>query len=128
MPNFCQQHWDELKAAIEARDLMQFVAKDGKQAMENMVRDLEGQNTVVDYEPLLGSDFCMSNVAMSFYGLRMMAVEEGEEKPPCPVCMMQKMPWIEWVASGALAEAIRRGLIADPNKQEEPDGGKSQES
>jgi hypothetical protein len=106
----CQTHWEELKAAIDARGLSQFIAKDGKEAIEHTVRELNGEDTVVDFEPLMGSNWWLSNAAMHYFGLAVMEPnEDGSNK--CPVCMLQGINWIEMCADLGLNEAKKRGLV-----------------
>lgn len=113
---FCKPHWEALRAAIEKRGLNQFIAENGKQAMEHVVRELKGEDTVVDFEPLMGSHNMLLNAAMHYYNpLFVMGMnEDGSHR--CPVCLLASLDWVEWVADGALGEATRRGLVEAPKE------------
>jgi hypothetical protein len=110
--NFCQKHWDELKVAINNRGLMKFVAVSGPQLAEHVVRDLDGTNTVIDFEPLLGSSICVHRLASNIGGLMAVMTPDADTgRPPCPVCFLQRFDWINAAADGALEEAKERGLL-----------------
>lgn len=109
---FCQPHWEELKAAIDQRGLSQFIARSGEEAIEHTVRELQGQDTVVDFEPLLMANNMLWNLSMNVIGLEMMAVnEQGAHR--CPVCELKNFDYITAAANGVLADAKTRGLITE---------------
>lgn len=108
--NMCQEHWDTLKAAIEARGLMQLVAAGGKELVDHLVREVEGKATVVDFEPLMGSASNLFRLAMGVTGGRAMT-PNAEGKMPCPVCLLRDFDYVAAAADGALSEAESRGLI-----------------
>lgn len=110
--NFCQKHWDELKTAITERGLMQFVASSGPQIAEHVIRGLDGNSTVIDFEPLLGSSICVHRLASNIGGFSAVMTPDPETgRPPCPVCFLMRFDWIKAAADGALEEAKQRGLI-----------------
>lgn len=106
----CQLHWEMLKSSVEKYGLGHFIANDGKEATEHLTRELEGENTVVDFEPLLGSHNQLLSIAIQFTGGQVMALDdEGNHK--CPVCELKKYNWAEGMAWQARIEAERRGLV-----------------
>lgn len=108
--NMCQVHWNSLRKAIDDRGLSKFVANDGPQLIEHLTRDINGSNTLLDFEPLVGSSMAIANLAMSIGGLALMTPNE-DETMPCPVCFLQSFDYVSAAADGALAEAHKRGLI-----------------
>lgn len=63
--NFCQEHWDMLKAAIEERGLSSLVAPDGETAVMQLKDQLESEgSTPTNYDPLMSAMFAISNNAM----------------------------------------------------------------
>ncbi len=62
--NFCQEHWDMLKAAIESRGLMDLVAPDGETAVAQLAHQLEaGEAKPTNYDPLMSAMFAISGNA-----------------------------------------------------------------
>lgn len=108
--NICKEHWDKLREAIEARGLGKFVANNGQELIDHTVRDLKGENTVMDFEPLMGAAICISGLAMGIGGLALMTPGE-DGTMPCPVCFLQSFDYVSAAADGALAEAKDRGLM-----------------
>lgn len=108
--NMCKEHWEVLKEAIDARGLSKFVANDGQEVLDHTVRDVNGENTVVDFEPLMGSSICLSSLAMRIGGLAVLS-PNADGTMPCPVCFLQSFDYVGAAADGALAEAKDRGLM-----------------
>jgi hypothetical protein len=76
---FCQPHWDDLKAKIEAAGLGTFVAKSGEKVVDKMLGG--------DFEPLMGAHNAILSNAMSAAGLNvMMQNEDGSDR--CPLCYL----------------------------------------
>lgn len=117
---FCQEHWEELKAAVSRYGMDHLVAENGQQATAHQVRELTGENTLVDFEPLLGSHNVLVNTALHLFGLSVLNPDGPDEGHHCPVCMLSRCVWSEWVVQGARVEATRRGLLPelklDPGK------------
>lgn len=110
--NFCLSHWEELKDAIAERGLMQFVADSGPALVEHVVRDIKGENTVIDFDPLLGSSICVHRLAANVGGIAALMTADPETgRPMCPVCFLKGFDWINAAADGALEEAKERGLV-----------------
>jgi hypothetical protein len=117
----CQMHWDKLRAAIEDRGLMQFVAKSGEKAAKQIVQQLEGDNSNSTYDPLMAANFAIWSNALAAFGIGMMNADA-----PCPLCLMDDHKktctkpgceaqggddWIRFAADGQLEEARERGLV-----------------
>lgn len=109
--NFCKKHWDAIKEDVERLGLSRFVAQSGEQAVEHIVREFEGESTVVDFEPLLGASGQLFSIACNFIGSSVMFAAEGDERPPCPVCAIETYDWCEGAVAQAVKEAARRGLM-----------------
>lgn len=107
---FCDKHWTEMKEEIDHRGLSQFIAEDGKQVVDHLMREAQGEATVADFEPLMGCHNIIWNAAMQIIGLSLMhPKEDGSHK--CPVCELRDYNWIEMAGMSAFAEAERRGLV-----------------
>jgi len=104
------KHWDALREAIKARGLWHLVAENGQQAVEHMVRDIQDENTILDFEPLMGSAMTISRLAMNVGGLAVLAPNE-DGTMPCPVCFLQQFDYIAAAADGAKAYAVEKGLV-----------------
>lgn len=51
---FCEEHWDKLRAAIEAEGLSHLIAKDGSHAARNFADALErDKDTLANFDPLM---------------------------------------------------------------------------
>ena len=111
--NFCKKHWDAISDDVERLGLSRFVARSGDEAVDHVVRELEGDSTVVDFEPLIGASSQLFSIACNFVGSSVMLAELGEEKPPCPVCALETYDWCEGAVAQAVKEAARRGLLTD---------------
>ncbi len=113
----CQEHWDKLKEAIEARGLGHLVAGSGATAAV-ITGQLSGSD---EYDPLIAANFAIWNNALEAFGLSMMY-----EDAPCPLCLMDKhaaecvepdcaknsgMDWIRFAADGQLETARNKGLV-----------------
>lgn len=119
----CEKHWTMLREAIEARGLTPFIAKDGQEAMQQAIDQIEGDDT--HYDPLAASNWLITGRALEMGGLYLMSGDY------CPVCEVMKhmsqtpiVPggppageawvekhWIEGPADAALAECVRRGMV-----------------
>lgn len=86
--NFCQAHWDTLRAAIDERGLTPLIAQDGQAAVDNMVAQLEQRDDVSNYDPLMAAMWAIDANALKLAGLALMMVREGSADPPCPLCFL----------------------------------------
>ena len=115
---FCQPHWQSLRDAIAARGLNHLIAKDGKEAVERMVKEVKGEDKALDFDPLMSAHWAICGNAIRCGGLYLMSGDY------CPLCELNKHApsemrtegvtpsdaWIEKAADGALEHAKGRGL------------------
>lgn len=97
---FCQKHWDDLRAAIDARGLTKFVASSGEELAQKM--------SAGGFDPLMGAHNAICWNALNIGGLDVMG--------KCPVCVgVEHNPeWekcIELAADDVLEEAKKLGLV-----------------
>jgi len=107
--NWCQPHWDQLKAAIEIRGLSKFVAKDGSENVANIREQIEGGEE--KFDPLMGAW-----IRINGYMLKSPACKG--RILICPLCILVTdcrpelvSDWIDGVADAALKYAIEEGLM-----------------
>lgn len=74
----CQSHWDKIKSLIEESGLSSFIAKSGKDAINNMVGQFEGKETPPD--PLMMANNMILSRSIESFGLGIMYGEN------CPIC------------------------------------------
>ena len=111
--NFCQRHWDQLKSDIDKFGLSEFVSENSHQVVEHIRRDIEGESTVIDFEPLIGAATTASTMAMRFLGLEVLTPEPGNDLPTCPACLLSRYNWTEGAAWQMVLAGYKRGLISD---------------
>lgn len=107
---FCTEHWEALRTAIDARGMGELVARSGEEAVEYLKREVEGEATVFDFDPLMGCHNTLTHVALQLAGIKMMYADENGEQV-CPVCALKAIDWINDAADGALYEARKRGIV-----------------
>ena len=107
--NWCDSHWQKLRAAIELRGLSKFIATDGSQAAQNMRDQLDGEKE--KFDPLMGSWIRINTTFLESPNCagRFMA---------CPLCCLEDdgRPelvdnWIDGCTDAALQYAIEQDLI-----------------
>lgn len=74
----CAECWGQLRSAIEARGLTQFVAKSGEEAFARLVSG----DTRAGFDPLMGAHNALVSNLLSAGGLGVMA------QGGCPLCFM----------------------------------------
>lgn len=108
---FCQDHWDALRKAIDDRGLSGLVAKSGEAAAESMARQIEGTDTPSDFDPLMWAHWAISGQYLKDVGLSGMAGDK------CPLCEVEKSRtgladnWIDGSTENALMHARALGLV-----------------
>jgi hypothetical protein len=112
----CMPHWDELKAAITARDLFRFVSSNGQIATEKMQAQLQpGASALEGFDPLLNANFAIWSNGLDAGGLYMMGkTPEGSDY--CPLCELNAHGgsaalWIACAADEQLERARELGLV-----------------
>lgn len=105
---WCMPHWEQLRAAIEARGLSKLGAQDAEEAHADAVAQLEGGEP--RFDPLMGSFWRINSKMIEGVGLRMMG--------NCPLCILVEdgQPhlvddWINGVTDDARAYAVKKGLV-----------------
>lgn len=113
----CQPHWDALKAAIEERGLMEFVAQDAKAAHERLCGELNGSPEQETFDPLMAANFAIWSNGLQIGGLYLMTGDF------CPICESEKHngPAAEWwitnAANGQLERARELKLLPSNTNQ-----------
>lgn len=85
----CKDHWALCRQAIEDRGLSSLVARDGKEACDNAVADLEGEPDPKNerFDPLMSMNWHWYAVALQAGGLAMMGEGPAENDGHlCPLC------------------------------------------
>lgn len=62
----CQDHWDRLREKIEAAGLKSLVSDSGHEVAEKMKRELEGQDDLSTFDPLMGSHWAVVNNSLDY--------------------------------------------------------------
>lgn len=126
----CPDHYEKLKAAIEARGLTRLIAKDAQTSFDAAVREIQGEPAEPgDYDPLAACCWMIMGRALEMAGLYLMTGDL------CPVCEAMKHTahwprnaqetepageawvekhWIDGPADAALAHCQRNGLTSPP--------------
>ena len=133
---FCQDHWDKLRAAIEAEGVYELVAKDGKRAAQMFADAVEyDRESLANYDPLMWAHWAIieriaqhePNV-LFVDGCPLCWVADGHEatcvEPGCEITRQTFEDWIPGVA-GAAAERARalrekEAQAIDPERRSTP--------
>lgn len=101
--NFCKCHWDELREAIKARDLEQYV-KDGKtlfgQEVDKLKNRMGGEKefiTLETFDPLFSASCMIFSGVMDHAGLSLLSPDPDTGKPRCPVCVLAAPVRSGWI-------------------------------
>lgn len=100
----CQPHWDSLREALDVRGLTGLVAENGEEAAVKTRRQLEGEDTIDSYEPLIEATMAIGSNVMdiissaggdSLYLLGRgpedpIKGHKGQSWPRCPICYINK--------------------------------------
>lgn len=117
----CQEHWDKLKAAIDARSMGHLVAANGRDAFARAVSELKGTAEVDDFDPLMAAHNMIAGYCLDVIGLALMVgdlcpvCEILKDYPPIPAGHRYKSNeeyFIDGPADSALAIATARGLMS----------------
>lgn len=121
---FCENHWEELRVAIEAQGLGQFISKSGEDAMKRMAAEETEGSTRTNFDPLMFAHNAIVSNSLSSVGLGLFNPnDDGSER--CPLCtLINGCPcddagtdkcayakWIGFAATDALDEAKKLGLV-----------------
>ena len=124
---FCEQHWRDLKQAIDDRGMVHLVSKDGQTAIETL---LEAPNDVKSFDPLLIATMEIYGTALR-YGGAYLAIAKEDGTRYCPLCelVVHKAEeakkernidniakhWIDGCTDFVLKEARELGLMPKPS-------------
>lgn len=99
--NFCQSHWDKLRAAIKDKGLETLISDSGEKAARVMAEAANGREMTLDtFDPLLGAwgainSNCFNEIQLIGGNPLILMVPEGqgqgEPYPRCPICYLN---WI----------------------------------
>lgn len=112
----CENHWSQIRTAIDERGLTKFVAADGKEAASRLLaQQRAGKFTPENFEPLLIAQGMIDRNALACGGSYLLT------GPYCPLCELEKNKeyvnespeeWIKNAADGTLKCAQEIGLVA----------------
>jgi hypothetical protein len=108
----CLDHWNKLRAAIDAHGLTPLVSQGGKSAVMKMVDALKHGPNIHNFDPLMSAHNQIVAHAVEVGGIEMLQIEG------CPICFLQtehdkycETPnceqdfekWIDYAADGSKA-------------------------
>lgn len=117
----CQDHWKMIRDVLKDRGMDHLGAKSGKEAMDQMINDLQagkGSQDPKDFDPNMSLHWHFTNEALRCGGLYLMfAKPDGGDY--CPVCEFVKnvegfeaKKEIENIADQMLEYCRENGLVA----------------
>lgn len=81
---FCQPHWDQLREEVVEQGMGEWIAKDGATASAQLMDFLsKGEDTLVNYDPLMACHNMILVRTMEIFGLYAMSEQFG-----CPICQL----------------------------------------
>lgn len=114
---FCKDHWDKLRKAIEDRGLSHLVVKSEEAVFENIVAELQGEKVV--YDPLIDCHWMITNKALETGGLYLLT-NKKDGTQYCPVCEAVthgnlECDWIDGPADAVLNYCREKNLVSKPS-------------
>lgn len=115
----CLDHWAMMRASIEAHGMSELVAKSGKEAADNAMTELQGEEA--PFDPLMSMNWHFHSQALQGGGLYLMG-DAGSENDGhyCPLCELDRhIPAfdpneaIDLVAAQMLEYVRKEGLIRE---------------
>lgn len=107
--NWCAEHWDMLKAKIDAKGLGGFVAKSGQELVQNIRQEMATDDSI--FEPLMGCWSRINSVMLQSRGLNGRVLH-------CPLCTLVEdgqphlvESWLEGATTEALNYAVEQKLM-----------------
>jgi hypothetical protein len=67
--NICQEHWDRLRAAVEARGMSHLVARSGQEAAANTVEQMEEGVSPDNWDPLMAAFVALGSKGLERCGM-----------------------------------------------------------
>ncbi len=126
----CPTHWQQMRDAVEERGMTHLVARNGKEAVDNLVAEAEGHKPAFD--PLMAMNNNFWSAALEHGGLGVMGVPEDDHpliaatttdakgmRHFCPLCLARELgaqpetdqQWIRGCADAMLKHARGEGLM-----------------
>src|SRR5260370_39842768 len=114
----CGPHWEKLKAAVAARGLSHWIAKDSHEAIERLRSELNQGSNEANFDPLMAANYLIWSRRLQMSGLEMLLPgPDGEEQ--CPVCCKCGQPgrpggmagWMDGCADDVLEQAKKLWLV-----------------
>lgn len=84
MASFCMPHWNMLRRAVRDRGMDHLVAPSGEEAARAAAAQLEGTDTVEDWDPLMAAHWAIMSKVLQAVGLA------GLAEVFCPLCAVQE--------------------------------------
>lgn len=81
---FCKEHWQALRAAVQVRGMDHLVAKNGAQAVNDAVAQLQGTDSLENWDPLMAAYWAISGRVLQAVGLPLLMGDH------CPLCLVQQ--------------------------------------
>lgn len=116
---FCKEHWERLREAINNKGLGHLVSNSGKELFERTTKELHGGVSIPD--PLFMAHNMIISAALNDGGLEIMMPDENGNKK-CPLCEVKKNPvddtenldeeWIEGSTQDVLDYYQKQGIIS----------------
>lgn len=94
---YCLDHWNVLRAGVDARGMSHLVAQGGEAAVEALQRNLNGESTAADWDPLMAAHWGIARRVLDRMGPNGIAAFGDPDW--CPLCeIQQSYQW--WDAPG----------------------------
>lgn len=81
---FCQDHWTNLRKAIDDRGLTHLVAQGAEEAADRTIAELQGRSNLDTWDPLMSAYWNLSSKVLERVGLAALAEDF------CPMCAVQE--------------------------------------
>lgn len=132
MGGVCMDHWSKLRAAVEARGLMEYVAPDGAAEAAMLKDQVEvGEPTLANWDPLMGAYMKIVSNGIALMGpyilnepciicfLNTKRTEDGScacDEPDCEAKKPGSIPdfetWVDKSVEGQQAYAKEKGWVS----------------
>lgn len=115
----CTEHWAALRKGVQDRGMWHLVAQSGKEAIDQMVDELQGEDTKAQHDPLMAAHWAISGKALEQGGLYLMG-RKDDGSDYCPLCeveahteagMAQK--WIDGCLDAQREYCVEIGRLKD---------------
>lgn len=109
---FCQKHWDELRAAIDGRGLAKFVSEGG----EEVARRMSDPKHERDFDPLMDAHMAIVQNLAATFGVGVLMIDGcplcgAIDNCPCADEVCAYATWIGRAADDQRERAVALGMI-----------------